>query len=150
MFAAEAKEDAIAGIPVIPQNQVELEERLTKLDRKSDKLDSSGYKLSDDEEAKAALQAQSMEHQEELKCACKPILVAEDDIFSLLCMMSQIEMCGLEADSAVNGKIAVDTFKKSLRCHPYRIILMDVNMPVLNGLDASIEINQEIKAYNRT
>jgi len=50
MFAAEAKEDAIAGIPVIPQNQVELEERLTKLDRRSDNLDSSGYKLSDDEE----------------------------------------------------------------------------------------------------
>jgi len=74
--------------------------------------------------------------------------VAEDDAFSLVCMMAQIEMCGLEADSAVNGKIAVDTFKDSLKCHPYRIILMDVNMPIMNGLDASIEINKEINAYN--
>jgi len=41
----------------------------------------------------------------------------------------------LKSDSAINGAIAVQKFQDSLACCPYRVIFIDVNMPVMDGLE---------------
>jgi len=50
----------------------------------------------------------------------------------------------MESDSAANGLIAVEKFKQSQKCCPYRLIFMDMSMPVMDGREASRKILQLI------
>ncbi|MGC5098478.1 response regulator transcription factor, partial [Escherichia coli] len=47
-----------------------------------------------------------------------------------------MQKSGYDVDSVFNGQEAVDAVKK----HPYDVIIMDIMMPVKNGLDAVKEI----------
>ena len=61
------------------------------------------------------------------------VLIAEDNVINQKVTMSQLRNLGLEADLAVNGRLAVEaTMEKD-----YDIILMDVQMPEMDGLDAT-------------
>ena len=42
----------------------------------------------------------------------------------------------------------MEKFNASLRSNPYKIVFMDVDMPVMNGFDATKQINKEILTYN--
>ena len=62
---------------------------------------------------------------------------------------SQYNADKIQIDEATNGKEAVETFKAKFesRCaneacpHPiYRLVIMDLNMPVMDGFDASTAI----------
>ncbi len=48
---------------------------------------------------------------------------------------------GFEVDIAENGSIAVDTISKA-KAGYYRIVLMDIQMPVMNGYEAAKEIRK--------
>lgn len=55
---------------------------------------------------------------------------------------------GLEADGAFNGKVAAEMVKAKLEtCCPYRIIFMDQNMPVMDGLQSTKAIRKIMKAH---
>lgn len=61
------------------------------------------------------------------------ILVAEDNSINQKLIKSMIKKTGYQSDFVENGKLAVEAaFKKD-----YRIILMDVMMPELDGIEAS-------------
>lgn len=146
MYANEEEAEELAGIPhFIPQEVLSKNNHVLGDDVEPD---TSGVKLSDSEELKEALQYEQEERNEERKCNCRQILVVEDDAFSSLCLVEHIASCGLGADQAENGRIAVQAFMDSLECHPYRAIFMDMNMPVMGGVEAAVEINREIRAYN--
>lgn len=52
---------------------------------------------------------------------------------------------GIVSDEAENGKVAYQMYVKSLQktcCQGYRLILMDLNMPVMDGIRASNKINE--------
>lgn len=66
------------------------------------------------------------------------ILLAEDDLFNQEVTCELLNGIGLQVDVAANGKEAVE---KVLANH-YAIVLMDVQMPVMNGLDATCRIRQ--------
>ena len=71
--------------------------------------------------------------------AGKHILLAEDMAINAEIMMEVLGMRDMVADHAENGKIAVDLFRKSdVGC--YAAILMDMRMPVLDGLGAASAI----------
>lgn len=63
-------------------------------------------------------------------------MIAEDNELNLEIAKSILEMNGFEVDSAVNGKEAVEKFKNSSEGY-YFVILMDVRMPVMDGLSST-------------
>ena len=51
-----------------------------------------------------------------------------------------LEMRGLKVDTAENGKLAVEKFNRSVP-GTYQAILMDIRMPVMDGLCATKELS---------
>ena len=80
----------------------------------------------------------------EMKYPQKTILVAEDDASSLVLLKVYLDKLGVNILHAKNGKEAVDLFINN--GHQIDLILMDINMPIMNGYDASMKI----KAHNPT
>jgi signal transduction histidine kinase len=67
------------------------------------------------------------------------ILLVEDHQPNMLVAQTLLEEFGFQCDVATNGEEAV---KKALT-GPYRAVLMDVQMPGINGLDATTRIRQK-------
>ncbi len=69
------------------------------------------------------------------------ILVAEDYDINYEIIKSLLEMYGINTTRAINGKDCIDKLKESEE-GKYLLIFMDIQMPVLNGLDATREIRK--------
>jgi CheY-like chemotaxis protein len=61
------------------------------------------------------------------------VLLAEDNEVNLFLTQSLMENWGFTVDTAVNGQEAVDLASQTV----YDVILMDIQMPELNGIDAT-------------
>jgi CheY-like chemotaxis protein/anti-sigma regulatory factor (Ser/Thr protein kinase) len=70
------------------------------------------------------------------------ILVVEDVKLNQLLLQALLEEFGFEMDVADNGKIAIEKLKKN----QYDIILMDLQMPEMNGFEATAYIRQKMKS----
>lgn len=66
----------------------------------------------------------------------KRVLLVDDTDFNREIAKELLEMVNLQVDTAVNGKEGLDTFEASEPGY-YDAILMDVQMPVMNGYDAA-------------
>lgn len=67
------------------------------------------------------------------------ILLADDTELNLDVARELLELAGADVDCAKNGQEAVDKFKASAE-GTYDMILMDVQMPVINGYQATEQI----------
>ena len=93
--------------------------------------------------------------EEEVKndCSCKPmILIVDDNIFNILPVKTMIiDNYNIEVDEACNGEVAVQMFQEKfdLSCgcinRTYRLILMDIQMPVMDGYESSTNIIKIIR-----
>ncbi|MBF0423145.1 MAG: response regulator, partial [Magnetococcales bacterium] len=66
------------------------------------------------------------------------ILVAEDDPVSQLVLLKTIKRQGFQADLAQNGQEVIEKISKNL----YDVLLIDVMMPVMDGLEAVRRLRQ--------
>lgn len=64
------------------------------------------------------------------------ILLAEDNALNQEIAETILKDAGLTVETADNGQIAVDMIKASAPGH-YKLILMDIQMPVMNGYEAA-------------
>ncbi len=68
----------------------------------------------------------------------RPILLAEDNEINQLIAMELLTMEGYKVDIANNGEEAV----RMLKAGDYELILMDIQMPVLDGISAAKQIRK--------
>ena len=73
------------------------------------------------------------------------VLLVEDNDLNMEIARFILEDQGMIVEGAVNGQEAVELFERSEPGY-YSVILMDIMMPVLNGLDAT----RKIRTLNRT
>lgn len=66
------------------------------------------------------------------------ILVIEDNELNAKFASAILERMNFNVDLAINGKIGVEKFLEN----DYDLILMDIQMPIMNGLEATTEIRR--------
>lgn len=70
------------------------------------------------------------------------VLLAEDDAMNVIVVSKFLQRWGIICDVARNGQEAVE----KARAKKYDVILMDMYMPLMNGVDAS----KEIRTFDQT
>ena len=66
------------------------------------------------------------------------ILLAEDNPINAMLATQVLTRKGFIIDHVVNGELAIEALSK----HPYDLVLMDIQMPVMNGINASKAIRE--------
>ena len=65
----------------------------------------------------------------------------EDNPYNIITLKAMLRAIKLQIDHAENGKLGVDAFEKSMKktcCKKYyKIIFMDLNMPVMDGFTST-------------
>jgi signal transduction histidine kinase/DNA-binding response OmpR family regulator len=61
------------------------------------------------------------------------ILLAEDNPVNALIAITMLEKLNMQVDHVTTGKLAL----KSMRTRPYKLVLMDINMPEMDGYTAT-------------
>lgn len=74
------------------------------------------------------------------------ILVAEDNSVNQMVVKNMLKKLGADCDIAANGQEAIKLFTQAER--PYDIILMDCEMPEMDGYDATLAIRAFEKSKN--
>ncbi|MCX7100174.1 MAG: response regulator [Methylobacter sp.] len=59
------------------------------------------------------------------------VIIADDNEINLLLLANLLELQDCIVDSAINGEEALHLINQ----HPYKIALIDLNMPVMSGLE---------------
>lgn len=86
-----------------------------------------------------AIKKKIQDEKADVKLSGLRVLLAEDNDINAEIAMQLLKNRNVKVDWAANGRQAVDTFSQS-PLETYDVILMDINMPVLDGLSATKEI----------
>ncbi|MEM6782412.1 MAG: response regulator [Bacteroidota bacterium] len=64
------------------------------------------------------------------------MLLVEDNVANQHVALTMLRRLGLDADLAENGQVALDYLREA----PYDVVFMDVQMPVLDGIEATRQL----------
>ena len=76
-------------------------------------------------------------------CKCAGILVVDDQYINRFIIVQFCQKYNIPCDEAGDGKQAVDKIKAAAAkpcCKGYSLVLMDLNMPVMGGIEATMKI----------
>lgn len=94
-----------------------------------------------------ALESHQIPTGDSVKDTVLDILLAEDNVVNQRLAVKLLETAGHKIDVADNGEIAIDMYtRRQVDKQPYDVILMDVSMPVMGGMEAT----GRIRAYEDT
>ncbi|MDP4845321.1 MAG: response regulator, partial [Salibacteraceae bacterium] len=68
----------------------------------------------------------------------KKLLIVEDNTLNVMVLQKMLSTFGFEYETAQNGSIAVD----KVLAQSFDLILMDIHMPVMDGIEASKKIHE--------
>lgn len=74
------------------------------------------------------------------------ILIVDDDETNQMIVQKKLNSIGIRHETVSNGVEAI----KALKSHDFDFVLMDINMPETDGLDAVRWIREEQDEYSRT
>jgi PAS domain S-box-containing protein len=94
--------------------------------------------------ANAVLEPEILELNTDIKDT--KILVVEDMELNQLLMKTVLDDFGFECEIAGNGKIAIEKLKNQVLKKHFDIILMDLQMPEMNGFEATEYIRETMKS----
>jgi len=63
------------------------------------------------------------------------ILVVDDEEIMRDLLKDYLEMSDYEVDVAENGQLALDMIVAQYESNPYSLVITDINMPVMGGID---------------
>lgn len=86
--------------------------------------------------SKASVPAAGIDSLQEISCRGKQVLLVEDNELNLEIAVELLKYAGLNITTAKNGLEGLDKFKAAPP-GTYALILMDIQMPVMNGLEAA-------------
>jgi osomolarity two-component system sensor histidine kinase NIK1 len=95
-----------------------------------------------------ALESHQVQPGDTVKDTVLNILLAEDNVVNQKLAVKLLEVAGHKIEVADNGEIAIDKYKRrQAERKPFDVILMDVSMPVMGGMEATGLI-REYEAFN--
>lgn len=71
------------------------------------------------------------------------ILVVDDNEINLMLIMRTLSKLGYDCDKASDGRMASDMAKQK----PYDLIFMDMQMPIMDGTEATTQIRKHYRVY---
>ena len=81
-----------------------------------------------------------------IPCACNKVLIVDDEPSNIMILSNYLGSLKLTADKAYDGQLAIKMITerkdKCQSCRGYRLVLMDINMPVMDGIDATKRIRE--------
>ena len=86
------------------------------------------------------------------QCQHEPILIVDDDEFNIMAITMLLKMKNYSCLAARNGQLAIELIEEQCKirencCKAFSLILMDLNMPILNGIEASKRLNQSFEDH---
>ena len=80
----------------------------------------------------------------EKKCTCPDFLICDDSQFNIVVLKAMLEVYCFRVDFTFDGddalKKVVNLMENSTCCRVYKLIFMDIEMPIKNGYDSSRDI----------
>lgn len=75
--------------------------------------------------------------------AVRKALIVDDEPYNIFALEKALKSFDLQVDKAFNGKDAIEKIKGDSNI---KLVFMDVNMPVMNGIDATVALKSIIKS----
>ena len=88
---------------------------------------------------------------ERILCKCSKLLIVDDDSGIRAVIQAFARSVMVISDEARNGLEAVEQVKEKLNnncCKFYRLILIDYHMPIMDGIEASLNIAELLDNYS--
>ena len=109
-----------------------------------------GEEEEEEEDDEENIENEENEEKEEKQCDCLDILVVDDEEFNVMATQKMLKNLGYESDKAYNGEECINLIKEKqkLNCNCnknyYKLIFLDIVMPVLDGIKAAKKIQEMI------